>query len=276
MAEISKITLPSGVTYDIKDTTAREAIAGGTTFYGVTETPLEDGSTTQSITVGGKTLAAVNGAIVIYGDKEFIYADTAGAWREIGDTTDLGALAYKDEATTTYKPAGTVSKPTFTGDSLTSTGKYVPTGEIVSSTDGTPNYTPAGTVTTPTITVTPNTVTKYVSTSEDGGGDVTPGVAAACTLPTLEMSVANETLTLNWEQGSFTPNTPTEVVLPSFTSQTIATGIQSATSTQPTFTGTGTQLAFQGEEKNISVTGTPTGNVSQPTFEGTSATITVS
>lgn len=32
MAEISKITLPSGNTYDIKDATAREMIAGGVTF----------------------------------------------------------------------------------------------------------------------------------------------------------------------------------------------------------------------------------------------------
>ena len=41
MAEISKITLPSGTTYDIKDTQARNdiaaieaAIAGGVTFMG--------------------------------------------------------------------------------------------------------------------------------------------------------------------------------------------------------------------------------------------------
>ena len=32
MAEISKITLPSGNTYDIKDATAREMISGGVSF----------------------------------------------------------------------------------------------------------------------------------------------------------------------------------------------------------------------------------------------------
>lgn len=32
MADISKITLPSGNTYDIKDAVARELIAGGISF----------------------------------------------------------------------------------------------------------------------------------------------------------------------------------------------------------------------------------------------------
>ena len=53
---ISKITLPSGTTYDIKDAKARsdiasieQAIAGGVTFMGETTTPLTDGSTTSVI-----------------------------------------------------------------------------------------------------------------------------------------------------------------------------------------------------------------------------------
>lgn len=32
MPDISKITLPSGTTYDIKDSVVREAIAGGVSF----------------------------------------------------------------------------------------------------------------------------------------------------------------------------------------------------------------------------------------------------
>lgn len=32
MADISKITLPSGTTYEIKDEVARQAIAGGVSF----------------------------------------------------------------------------------------------------------------------------------------------------------------------------------------------------------------------------------------------------
>ena len=61
MPNISKITLPSGTTYDIKDTTARSDISSLTqrlgtleglevvTFGGVTDTSLSNGSTTNPI-----------------------------------------------------------------------------------------------------------------------------------------------------------------------------------------------------------------------------------
>lgn len=54
---ISQITLPSGTTYDIKDTTARaaiEAITGGdaVVFVGVSTTTITDGGT-QTPTIAG-------------------------------------------------------------------------------------------------------------------------------------------------------------------------------------------------------------------------------
>lgn len=343
MPEISKITLPSGTTYDIKDATARAAIAGGTVFLGITTTPLTDGATTTTIIIDGESISAINGGIAIYNNKEFIYASSDLKWHEIGDTSDLGDLAYKDSASGSFTPSGTVSQPTFTGSSTTSTGSFTPAGTVsapnftgtegsvsvsgtpagtissgsgtsnytpagtISTGTGTANYTPAGTVGTPTITVTPSTTTKYVASSATGGGSVTNGSAASCTLPVLSTSVANETLTIGWTDGSFTANTPTAVTLPSFTSQTIATGISSATSTQPSFTGTGAELkftgtgtrltfsgssmtstgnftpagsvsqpTFTGTEGSVSVSGTPSGTVSQPTFTGTAGTVTVS
>jgi len=275
MPELSRITLPSGTTYDLKDATARAAIAGGTSFLGITTTALTDGSTISTITIGGESVSAVNGGIAIYNSKEFIYADTDSSWHEIGDTGNLGDLAYKDTASASYTPAGGVSKPTFTGTegNLSVTG--TPTGSITTGT-GTANYTPAGSVSTPTITVTPSTVSKYVAASATGGGSATAGTAAACTLPVLTTSVANETLTIGWTAGSFTANVPTKVTMPSFSSQTIATGISSATSTQPTFTGTGTQLKFAGDSMTSTGKFTPAGDVSKPTFTGTAATIEVS
>ena len=275
MPELSRITLPSGTTYDIKDATARAAIAGGTSFLGITTTALTDGSTVSTITISGESVSAVNGGIAIYNSKEFIYAGTDSSWHEIGDTTNLGDLAYKDTASASYTPAGGVSKPTFTGTegNLSVTG--TPAGTISTGT-GTANYTPAGSVSTPTITVTPSTTTKYVASSATGGGSVTAGTAAACTLPVLTTSVANETLTIGWTAGSFTANTPTAVTMPSFSSQTIATGISSATSTQPSFTGTGTQLKFTGDSMTSTGKFTPAGDVSKPTFSGTAATIEVS
>lgn len=319
MPEISRITLPSGNTYDIKDATARAAIAGGTVFLGVTTTPLEDGSSTSPIIIDGESINAINGGIAIYENGEFIYASKDSKWHEIGDTTNLGDLAYKDSASGSYTPEGTVSTPTFTGSSSTFTGTLTPEGSVsqptftgtegnlsvsgtpqgtISTGTGTANYTPEGSVSTPTITVTPATTTKYVAASATGGGSVTAGSAADCALPVLTTSVVDETLTIGWSSGSFTANTPTAVTLPSFSSQTIATGIESATSTQPSFTGTGAELKFSGsamtstgtftpagsvskptftgEEGSVSVSGTPNGSVSQPTFTGTSKTVTVS
>ena len=319
MPEISKITLPSGTTYDLKDATARAAIAGGTSFLGITTTALTDGSEVTTIVVGGADVTAINGGIAIYLNKEFIYSTTDSKWHEIGDTTDLGDLAYKDSASGNYKPEGTVSKPTFTGNSLTSTGTFTPDGTVSKPTftgtegnvsvSGTPagtigvgtgsaNYTPGGTVSTPTITVTPASSTGYVASSATGGGTVTAGTAAQATMPTLQTSVSNENLVLSWTAGSFTPNTPTTVKLPSFTSKNIVTGITSATSSQPSFTGDGVNLkftgttmsssgkftpsgsvskpTFTGSSGDVSVSGTPTGSVSQPTFTGTQKSVTVS
>ena len=275
MPELSKITLPSGVTYDIKDATARAAVAGGTSFLGITTTALTDGATTKTITIGGQSVSAVNGGIAIYNNKEFIYADSDEKWHEIGDTTNLGDLAYKDTASASYKPAGTVSQPTFTGSEKTVSVSGTPTGSIGTG-SGTANYTPAGSISIPTITVNPSTATKYAAASATGGGSVTAGKAATCTLPVLTTSVANETLTIGWTAGSFSANTPTAVTLPSFSAQQIVSGISSATSSQPTFSGEAVELIFTGDALTSTGKFTPSGDVSQPTFNGTQATIQVS
>ena len=311
MPDISSITLPSGTTYTIKDATARAATVGGLVLLGVTTTALTDGSTTNPIKINNVDTTAVNGSLAIYGGKEFVWVEFDAQWHEFGDTSDLGALATKDSASGTYTPAGTVSQPTFsgtaatikpkvtaagsvaistgsgtanytpagsvsqpsfTGASMTSTGNFTPAGSVtISKGTGTANYTPEGTVSQPTTTVELNTASKYVASSATGGGSVTAGSAASCTLPVLTTTVANETLTIGWTAGSFTANTPTAVTLPSFSSQTIATGVKSATTTQPTFSGTGAELkaSFSGTQGSVSVTGTTTGSVSKPTFSGT-------
>lgn len=317
MADISKITLPSGVTYNIKDEVARQTAAGGIQLKGVTTTALTDEATTNPIKINGNDYTAISQDAVFYGKKEFIFDGTK--WHEFGDMSGLGDLASKDSASGTYTPAGTVSQPTFTGTSMTSTGTMTPTGTvskptftgtegnlsvsgtpagIISKGTGTANYTPEGSVSTPTITVTPSTTSKYVAGSATGGGAVTAGTAAACTLPVMTTSVTGEVLTIGWSAGSFTANTPTAVTMPTFSQQTVVTGIQSATSSQPSFTGTGAELkftgttmnstgkftpagsvsqpTFTGESGSVSVTGTPAGTVSKPTFTGTEATITVS
>jgi len=71
---------------------------GGKVIYwaGVTTTPLSDGSTTNPITIGGESVTVRNGGLVQYGNKEFFWNETLGAWQESGES-DFGALAFKDD-----------------------------------------------------------------------------------------------------------------------------------------------------------------------------------
>jgi len=201
---ISHITTPSGTVYDIKDTQARtdiesiqRAISGGMSFIGQTTTEIVDQSTNNPITISGSSYTAVAGNLVVYGTKEFVF--DGDKWIEFGDLGSLGALAFKNSASGNFTPAGTVT----VGD--------------------------------PTIVL--DTENKYVADSSTGGGSVNAGSAAACTLPSFAMTVQNENLTFNWSNGNFTPNTPTEVTLPTFTQQTIATSVESAASGSAVFTG---------------------------------------
>lgn len=246
MADISKITLPSGTTYTLKDQGARDLIdemSGYTDFLGVTTTALTDGATTNPIKINNVDVTAKKGNIATYGSAEFIFNGTA--WQEFGDLSGLGDLAFKDTA------SGTVAVPKTYTTTVTpsTTSKYVASSStgggsatkgtvtVSKASSGTATYTPQGTVGTPTITVTPSTTTKYVASSSTGGGSVTAGTAASFTA-----TVSNETLTLGWSA-----NTPTAVTMPSFSSQTIATGITSATSSQPSWTGTGARLVTDSE-----------------------------
>ena len=124
MAEISKITLPSGNTYDIKDAVAREAIAGGISFivaWNGSSTPVVGNIpagvvvtyngvdytgtlAANSAQVGAFYLvASSNTAQNIY--SEYVAIGTTGSktWEKLGDTTidlsQLGELAWKDTVT---------------------------------------------------------------------------------------------------------------------------------------------------------------------------------
>ena len=115
MADFSSITY-NGNTYMVKDAQAREAIAaleGGSYFLGVTTTALTDQATTNPITIDNKSVTATNGNVVVYQSKEFIF--NGKKWIEFGDLSALGTLAYKNSASGSYKPAGTISKITPAG-----------------------------------------------------------------------------------------------------------------------------------------------------------------
>ena len=334
MAEISKITLLNGTTYDLKDKKARDdiaaieaAIAGGVTFMGETSTALTDGSTTKSIVINGATVTAVKGYLVVYNSKEFVF--DGDKWIEMGDLSLIGDLGWKDSASGTFTPTGSVSQPTFSGNEMTSTGNFTPTGSVglasaaststgavgyiseigtksfsgtaatikpkvtaagtvaISKGNGTANYTPEGSVAAPTISVKTAGATTTVNS-----------ITAVGTLPSLTTTVANETLTIGFDQGTL----PTKGA-----NTTVKTGDAAYQATAPAFTGTGAELkatftgtevegsasytpagtvtvnattkyltgSFSGSQGSVSVKGTPSGTVSKPNFTGTQGTVTV-
>ena len=65
MPDLDKVTLPSGSTYNLKDTQARQDIetlkataVGAVHYIGVTTTALSDGADTNPITINGASVTA--------------------------------------------------------------------------------------------------------------------------------------------------------------------------------------------------------------------------
>lgn len=186
MADISKIRLPSGITYDLKDATARDliqtiqgTITGAMSYVGVTTTPITDEDTTTPVIINGTSYTPAGGNVVIYGDSEYVWSDYDNAWHEFGSTGSLGALAFKDTASATYTPAGTVTQPTFIGTQETISASFIPAGTVSVGT-GAANYTPSGNISvTPTVTLNSTTVNSITGV----------GSLPSCTLPTWDASV---------------------------------------------------------------------------------------
>lgn len=315
LPDIAQITLPTGSVYNLKDNKARELIAelqANAKFLGVTTTVLTEGSTTNPIEINGEDVTARTGDWTICDDekKEFIFNGTF--WQEFGDMSDLGSLAYKNSASGSYTPSGTVSQPSFTGTEATVSVTGTPSGTVsqpsfigneatvnVSGTadaqvfTGSPvSYTPAGTNSGGAVTLNTTTVNSIT--------DV--GTLPSCTLPTTTLptyTVANEVLTIT--AGSTTAGSFSAGTLPTKGEDTtVATSVESFT--QPTFSGTAATITAEGTNSTSSVSAsgtttpsgtvsqptftgseltssgeyTPSGTVSQPTFTGTAATITVS
>lgn len=301
MAEISKITLPSGVTYDIKDATARATLSGAIKIKGTTTTALTDEATTNPIKINNADYTAIANDAVFYAKKEYVFDGTK--WHEFGDMSGLGALAYKNSASTTYTPAGdvtaptfngtqssvtitatdsttgnyqpkgTVSAPAFTGESTTFTGSYTPAGGVELSnsnktaavspaSSGTVTYTPAGDVSAPTISVDTTGATTTIN-NPTAKNVMTALVTAApgTTAPTNAITCYSVTGEI------LMLNQIGYAKADSITTSnvTVKTGDATYTASTPTFSGKGVRLV--------------TGNISVPTsasFNGTEASLSVS
>lgn len=196
---ISQIKLPSGTTYDIKDAQAREKIAqlaglDTVKFMGVSSTALTDGGNENPKVDGTVVTEKKTGDLYFYGTSEFIYgADSK--WHALGDLTTLGALAYKDDASADYTPAGTVSQPTFSDGAVKASGSYTPAGTITLTTSEA----------TVVSGVSKSTGTVYGKTED---GSVTAGEAASLDPGFVTAGTA---ASASFKEGAFVANVPTVI-----------------------------------------------------------------
>lgn len=210
MAEISKITLPSGNTYDIKDATAREMISGGITFivaWDGTGTPVAEnipkGVVAGSVTGTLEAADAQAGAFYlvkssttpssqtldIY-DEYVVVGSTTKSWEKIGDTQ----LNLSDVVT-----GVSLSKQTdvVLGEDTTFTNSSSSVSFSGGSDDVVLGEGTTFTASAPTITVTPTTTNiKATATGTAIGADGTANAVtgyANTTTDTFVKSVSAET-----------------------------------------------------------------------------------
>ena len=236
-------------------------------------------------TAGDITVDANSGTVSVKDDSHnHVISNVDGLQTKLNNVDASIASLEAHKHTVSHTPAGTVSKPTFTGSAVTS-GTPSATATVASSTH-THKYTPAGTVSKPTFTGSAVTSGKPDTTNVTSIYSIT-GVGTlpshSYTAPALTASVSNRCLTLSWSAGSHSfsagslPTRSSAISMPntSHTHSVTAAG----TVSQPTFTGT--------EASSTSISGTASvaksdhthgvtaaGTVSQPTFTGTAATLT--
>jgi hypothetical protein len=248
------------------------------------------------------------GDVYIVGTKEYVYvAGETPAWIELGDegshvvkgTYTVTLTPSKSSVTSSgsYQPAGSVSKPTFTGDGTSITVETEK--DVVTGVSGGQVTMPNGTVSKPTFTGTTATITSTSSYRPAGSISLTGKTDdyAIKTLTTAQAvasaSVDGELLTLT--TGTYATGVGSTVsVVSALTGATFSGTTATITSTgsyqpagevsQPTFSWATTNstktvgvasLTVSKEKVTSSGAYTPTGSVSQPTFTGTTATITV-
>ena len=320
MADISRITIPNGSTYDIKDATARTQISseaatrkaaddsinnninelksnltGAMHYVGVTTTPITDGGggnynptipgleNPLLITINGEDYMPKSGDVVIYQNKEFVA--TVGhkdknitlTWNEFGSTGSLKALAFKDSASGSVTPSGTVSTPTFTGteqtvywglnmndvvariDFSSAVGVFnMDTGEYDAPNGG--NYGGMRTIVTPTIKM-----------SNSGNVTAVPSfksikqINTVGTLPTFSSTVNDETLSFNFNAGSLPTTKDTSVI------DSVGISYERPIYKVSPFVIYG----IPGNTFIAQATYTPRGTISQPTFTGNASNVTV-
>lgn len=294
MADISKITLPSGNTYEIKDAVARQAIAGGISYiiaWDGTSTPVIANIpagvvVTYNSTDYTGTMSADSadpGAFYLVKSStqkdvldfydEYVPVGESGSktWEKLGDTqldlSDLGALAYKDTVTLNKGTGDVVlgEATTFTAASSSVTFSGGTTDKVL------------GSDATFTTTVTPTTTNiKATATGTAVGADGTASAVTGYASPTTENFV--KSVSAETSNKLVTTSVPNVTAVGSASTWSFAMGsgtdaetliISGANSTVPTL-GT----AITAATGSVSSTGTGSAVVTGVTIGESAAAIT--
>lgn len=226
--ELEQIELPSGGVYNFSDISARSDIetlkqnlANSQAYLGVTTTALSDGLTTAAITIKvgdteTKQVTPKNGQYASYNNVMFGWNGTQ--WDQWGSAGAIKALAYKDSASGSTTPSGSVSQPSFTGTETTSTGSFTPSGSVA--------------VTLNTASVTP--------------------ISGVGTLPSFTATVSGKKLTLGFSAGSL-PTKGTAVTVATSVKSAGFTGTAGNVSVKGTPAGTVSKPTFTGTAATVTV-----------------------
>ena len=313
---ISKI-VNGGVDLYLKDAEARASIetindtisdltsglTGAMHYIGSTTSAVADGSTINPVVIDGDNVTAVAGDVIIAGEVELVWSGSK--WQELGSTGSIKALAFKDNASASYQPAGSNSSSavTFTGgtdaDFVTgfNTDAVAPSFTEGAFTQGTlPSFT-EGAFTPASLSagfVTAGTAATYSHTGFSGGS---LGSATTSSFAT-EGQVAtynegSEALTLTaastsnavTAQGAFTPavygtdtfdgGTPTVVDTTKFNGGSKASDTFDAGTLPSKAADTFNAGSAATPTTAKAITSIGTGTAAAQTFTGTSTTITV-
>lgn len=285
MAEISKIQLPNGVTYDIKDDVARQAVAGGVSFivaWNGTAEPVVSGipagvkvtyngsvytGTLSAETTGSGTHAQAGAFYLVKSDKaetanvydEYVPIGTAGSktWEKLGNTqvdlSELGDLAYKDNVTLD------VSTDVVLGENTTFalTSGSVTFGALTGKTTSVLGSSTTFGLTAPTITVTPTTTNiKATASGAAVAGDGTAKAITGFGTHTTDNFVKSVTPTTSkLVKGSVT-GVSGSVTASKVTAASRTASKATAATSQTTATGAGTTSTTNTDWlKGVSVTG---------------------
>lgn len=199
MPDIAHITLPSGNTYDIKDTVARQMISGGIGF---------NFCSNSANTPEGVQWTNAEGVLII---GTLAAADaTPGRFYMVPSGTSGGQNVYSEyvavgEDTKVWEMIGDSAvhiNPSYVGVSKVANDGVCHTGSAAGFTQGTDTLTP-NTPTTPASIDTSKFSGGSYTRGSFNGGDFVQGT------DTFTATVSNETLTIGFAQGSdtFTPAT---------------------------------------------------------------------